>query len=272
MSIAPTTIRRLLCSSAVLLLACPVVPALADSTRSGSGGALGRTTGAVERATSSSSSSSGSSGGSSSSSSSDNYSYDHDYDYARPYCATCTYAAPGPPPAYGPGGRARSPVRVALDLGLQSVHDSDGAVMIDARVQRRNVGFGFAGTRYFERGQAMDGSDTIYMNVWALTVAFRGFDNGPTQLWLNGGLAGSSSNNFAESLTGGTVGVHLQHAVGRTIKLHGTARYFVLEQSMRASELKAAISASYLSLGYRVFRFNVGVPLYGPEFGLSLHF
>jgi hypothetical protein len=269
---APSIIRRLLCSSAVLSLVCLVDPALADSTRSGSGGALGQTTRAVDRATGGSSSTSG--GSSSSSSSSDDSSspdYDDDYDYSQPYCATCTYAAPGPPPAYAHGPRGFSHTRLALELGLQSVHDSDGAGMIDARVMRHNLGFGFAGTRYFESGRAMDGSDTIYMNVWALTVALRGFDNGRTQVWLNGGMAGSGSNNF-ESLTGGTVGVELLHAVGSAIKLRGTARYFVLEQSMRASEVRAAISASYFSLGYRVFRFNVGVPLYGPEFGLSLGF
>ena len=125
--------------------------------------------------------------------------------------------------------------------------------------------------RFLESGQAMDGSDSIYMDVWALTAAVRGYSEGGTELWLHGGLAGTSSNNF-EGLRGAVMGMKLTHALNRTLAIGGGARYFLLQEGMRARELKVAISASYLSLGYRVFGFNVGEPLHGPELGLAMSF
>jgi hypothetical protein len=71
---------------------------------------------------------------------------------------------------------------------------------------------------------------------------------------------------------GPTVGAELEHMFTPSLRASGSARYYVLEHDMRASELRAAVGASFLSLGYRVFRFNVGPALRGPEVGVALRF
>lgn len=160
---------------------------------------------------------------------------------------------------------------MALDLGAQSVEDSDGALYGTVRLTRGNMGIGLSGTRYFERAPALDGSDTIHMNIWSMTFAGRGLSTANTGLWFDGGIGGATSNEF-ESMMGATVGARLEHALSSSLSVEGSVRYFVLEDGMRAQEVRAAVSASYVTLGYRVFSFNVGSRLHGPEFGLSLRY
>lgn len=139
------------------------------------------------------------------------------------------------------------------------------------RMLKGKLGIGLSGRRYVERAPALDGSDTIHMDIWTLVFMGRGYHTDRTSLWLNGGIGGSKSNEF-ESLTGATVGVRLEHALLSSVSVHGSARYFILEQDMRARELHAGVSISYIRFGYRLFSFDVGQRLQGPEFGVSLQF
>jgi hypothetical protein len=253
------------------------VAARAERGSGSSGGALGQVTRAVSQSVSppaqpSGGSSSGSSGGTSSP---EPYRPAHVYyepDYRTPYvagayCSTCAPAGRVEAQPWQPA--QRQPMRVALSLGLQSVKDSDGATMGSLRITKGILGVGIAGTRYYEDAPEMNG--TIHMNVWSLSAMARVLRSGDTELWVSGGVGETSSNQF-ERLMGPTVGAELEHTLTSSLRVGGSARYYVLEHDMRASELRAAVGASVLTLGYRVFRFNVGPALRGPELGLSLRF
>jgi hypothetical protein len=258
----------------VLAILC-MDPAAARAERGSgsSGGALGQVTRAVSQSVSPPAQPSGGSSGGTSSA--EPYRPAHVYyepDYRTPhvagaYCSTCGPAGRSEAQPWQPVQRER--LRVALSLGLQSVKDSDGATMGSLRITRGILGVGIAGTRYYEDVPAMD--ETIYMNVWSLSAVARLLRSGNTELWVSGGVGETSSNQF-ERIMGPTVGAELEHVLTSSLRVGGSARYYVLEHDMRASELRAAVSASFLSLGYRVFRFNVGPALRGPEFGLSLRF
>ena len=247
-------------------------PAVAGSSRQGSGGALSQTTRAVSAKTNPSGSSGGSSSSSNdSSSSSDSYDYDDGSGYytGAAGCYSCTRPT-GLPPEYSGSGPTMS-----LKMGLQSVKDSDGAAMAAMRVRSGSFGLAISGTHYFEQAPAADGSDTVYLNIWAITGQARLIDSERSSLWLQGGLSGTTSNNGFEPLLGATLGAEVEHVVNRTIDIYASGRYYVLQEGVHAIELRAGVGLSFLTLGYRTFDFyNVdgSVPLHGPEFGVSLGF
>jgi hypothetical protein len=188
-------------------------------------------------------------------------------------CLTCVPAVGGP--YYAGHMEARHgpvpPTRLALSVGLQSVEGSEGAARIDLQLAKGSLGISASMSRYFERGAAMDGSGVVLMDVWAVTAAGRIVHAGESELWIHGGLGGTGSNEF-ESLMGPVIGSAIVHPLSRSIRLRGDLRYFVLEQATRASEASAGIGVSFLSVGYRAFRFHVGPMLHGPELALTLRF
>lgn len=199
----------------------------------------------------------------------------HDDYYAgsgwyRGGCATCVPMVAGP---YYPGSAVRRgpvpPTRLTLEVGLQAVDGSDGAGRASAQLSRGVLGIAASAARYFEQAPAMDGTDMIFMDVWSVTIAGRLVRAADSELWVHGGLGGTGSTEF-EHIMGPVVGASLVHPLGRSMWLQGSARYFVLEHETRASEVSAGLGVSFLSVGYRVFRFNVGPALHGPAFDLSL--
>lgn len=251
------------------LLAVPGA-AWAGGNSSSGGGALSQATNAVRASVGGPSQPSG---GSSAPShpTSDGPSYpEYHPEYVGTPCYSCAPIMPGPAPSVGQPPQGERP-RIFMELGLQSVKDSDGAAMGGLHVSKNNVGMGLAATRYFERGMALDGTDMIHMDVWAFTGQMRVVHAAGTELWLSGGISGSDSNNF-KPLLGPTLGAELQHTLTSSIMLRGSARYYMLEEGIRASELRANLDAAFLTLGYRVFRFDVGPALRGPEFGVALRF
>lgn len=264
-----------LCSGAVtgcgVLAVLMVLPASAGSRSNKEGGALSRATSAVRQSAGAPSRPSGGTSAPSTSPSDGgwhSHTYYPDYTTPRP-CYGCAAGMPGPPPSASPP-RGPQP-ELALDLGLQSVEDSDRAAAGALRVTVGPLGVNLAGTRYYEDGRALDGSNTITMSVWAVTGLVRAAHHPGTELWLSGGLGGASSTEF-ESIMGPTLGAMLEHTLTPTLEARGGVRVFVLESGVRASELRASLGASFLEVGYRVFRFNQGPPLHGPEAGLSLRF
>lgn len=186
-------------------------------------------------------------------------------------CATCVPVAAGP---YASGAAAARPgpvppTRLMLAVGLQSVEGSDGAARGGLHISKGGLGLSASMARYFERGPAMGGA--IFMDVWSVAAAGRLLHAGGSELWLHGGLGGTGSTEF-EPLMGPVIGAALVHPLGGNLGLRGSVRHYVLEQDTRASEASAGIGVSFLSVGYRVLRFNVGPVLHGPEFDLTLRF
>ena len=170
--------------------------------------------------------------------------------------------------------KARPPLKmdISFELGLHSVHDSDGAGVASLRLGSGRFGATVDAIHYVESSPAVNGSDRVYMTLWSLGARARLLSLGHTRLWLEAGLGGVSSNQF-EPLTGLVLSTELEHRVHPEVKLRGAARYFAFNENMRASELRAGIGVYFLTLGYRSFAFqDTGEALHGPEFGLAFDF
>ncbi len=192
------------------------------------------------------------------------------------YGVTPLWAAP---PRY----RLKLAPKMELFLGAQSVKGSDHAGDVRVRIHQGPIGFGFTGTRYVEsfagptavaagNTSVMQGAG-VSMDLWSFTLDTRVLRDGSdrTTVWLRGGITGASSTDF-EQIFGPTLGVMMTHKLSRTLGLRGSARQYWFEYDVSAREYRAEITASVLSVGYRVLKFNVGDPLHGPTAGLQLAF
>jgi hypothetical protein len=170
----------------------------------------------------------------------------------------------GPYPTTGQGTESR------IYLGLHSVEGSSGAGVASLRSTFGDNGLELDDIRYFER---MDRGDYLSMDLWSIGVAHRAVAMGKeerTALWLKAGLAGANSDGLG--LLGAVVGAELAHNLSPALGVETSARYFVLQDDIRALELRAGLAASVLRVSYRLLRFDVGPPLRGPEVGVALSF
>jgi hypothetical protein len=177
----------------------------------------------------------------------------------------------GPYPTYPNAG----PAHIALYLGLHSVEDSDGAAAFSLRTGYGDYGISLSDTSYYERVPGLDGrSDMLRLDVWGITGGYRIAQPGPadtTAIWLHGGLGGAHSSTDVEAL-GLVLGAEVMHNLSGALGIEASARLFVLQDDIRARELRAGIAASVLRVSYRVLDFNVGPALHGPEVGLAISF
>lgn len=244
---------------AAAAMAVGTAPAHADGKRESALGArtLARTTSAV-RSHTSAPPASGGGGGTAPRPVRTGYVYEDGY-----HCATCPPYVGGPTWARG----STPPARLSVSLGMQSVEGSDGAVSAAVRLRSGGLGLAIEGAQYFERGLALDGSELVRMDVWALSASGRVLRVGDGELWVEGGLGGAGSTEF-ERLMGLVIGGAFTHPLGDRMKLRGGARYYVLEQETQIGEAYADFGVWFLSVGYRALRFNVGPPLHGPQVGV----
>lgn len=187
--------------------------------------------------------------------------------YACPTCAPVMGGAVGGPYARGPV----EPMELSLSLGLQSVVGSDAALSGAARVRLGGVAFELEGAEYWERARTAGDAETIYMDIWSIRAAGRVLRLGRSELWIEGGLCGTGSNVF-ERVTGTVIGAGLLHAVREDISLRGGARYYVFEEDLVATEARADLGVSFLSVGYRVLALGAGPALHGPGVGVQATF
>jgi len=171
--------------------------------------------------------------------------------------------------------------KVELFFGLQSVAGSDYAGDVRARVYQGRLGFAVEATSYFERFDGPNlaamgstslprGEDTR-MDMWQVTIDGALLKNKSTTLWLRGGLGAVRSTDF-DQIYGPTVGVEVSHKLGRDLSVRSSVRQLWFEYDVSAREYRAELTASILSVGYRVLTFNVGDPLRGPTVGLRFGF
>lgn len=180
--------------------------------------------------------------------------------------------------------RSRTKLRPKFDLfiGLQSVKDSDYAADLRARVYQGAIGFGFSGSSYVEHaggpmsigaGSTVPQTEDVTMDLWSFTLDGKVLRDAAdtTQLWLRGGLTGVKSTEF-DQIYGPTLGVELIHKLSNNLGVRGSARQYWFEHDVKAREYRAELTASIVSVGYRVLEFNVGERLHGPTAGLNVRF
>ncbi len=186
--------------------------------------------------------------------------------YVCPTCAPVMGGVVGGPYARGPA----EPVEISLSLGLQSVVGSDAALSGAARVRLGGLAFELEGAEYWERARTA-AAETIYMDIWSIRATGRVLRLGNSELWVEGGLCGAGSNVF-DRVTGTVIGAGLLHALRQDISLRGGARYYVFEEDLVATEARADLGVSFLSVGYRVLELGAGPALHGPGVAVQATF
>lgn len=168
------------------------------------------------------------------------------------------------PPGVTPPGTATLDIYV----GAQKVHDSDGAFSIDAALVDGWARVGGSVTQFFER-QA--GRENLTLTVPSFTVGARIDDGGPTRVYLEVGCVGAKTKHdpvMDTSIIGAVAGIHLQHHLGPRLSLVGDAQVMAFEDDVRARAMRVGVKLGVVQASLRVFDFNTGPALYGPEVGL----
>lgn len=164
------------------------------------------------------------------------------------------------------------PARLDLYVGGHAVVDSQGALVGEIRLSRDWLGISASNTSYFEEVADDKGrSDSVRMDLMAFALNARLFAGHGAELWIDGGLAASSSTEY-DAILGTAFGLRAEKRVQPDLALVAQGRFFSLEADVSAFEGWAGVRAWFLSAGYRVVRFNIGPPLHGPEAGFALRF
>lgn len=168
-----------------------------------------------------------------------------------------------------PPRRDRHAGRANVDvfLGVQKVHESDGAASASLAVEDRWFRLAGAITRYHE--DQMDGA-RLTLTVPTILLGIRVDDRRGTRAFLEGGAAFAVTRNEPagdSSLSGPIVGVHLEHRLGRP-SLIGDAHAMFFEAGVRAYAARVGVRLGHFEAALRVLDFNVGPALFGPEVGL----
>jgi hypothetical protein len=198
------------------------------------------------------------------------------YDDDCTSCAPTTVVVASGSSYAGYGGGASEPIltgpgRLDLYAGAHSVVGSDSAVVGELRASKDWIGLGVSGIRYVEHVEEGKREDNVSLYLTAFTISGRVLALGPTELWLDGGMAVTGSSEYA-TILGTAWSVRGEHDITPDLGLRGQVRYYALEHDVTAWEGWAGVRAWFLQAGYRALQFNVGPPLHGPEAGVALRF
>jgi hypothetical protein len=159
-------------------------------------------------------------------------------------------------------------VTLELGVGLMSVHDSDGSLAFEIGVSHEDFGLLIRGRSFFEEQET---SSTLRMDLGSITGQFRFIDDPLTNIWLEGGVGGVATIDDIHAY-GALAGLRLERRLVGDFILKGAARYYFLADGIRLIELGGGIRLGWIELWYRLFDFNVGPPLHGPEVAVTLRF
>ena len=156
---------------------------------------------------------------------------------------------------------------VDVFVGLQKVHQSDGAASASLALEDRWFRLAGAVTRYHE--DRMDGG-RLTLTVPTILLGVRLDDRRGTRAFLEGGAAFAVTRNDPvtdSSVAGPIIGVHVEHSLGWP-SLVGDAHAMFFEAGVRAYAARVGVRLGPVEAALRVLDFNVGPALFGPEIGL----
>jgi len=168
----------------------------------------------------------------------------------------------------GAGASQEPGAQVQGFAGAQKVFESDGSLTLALAVVDQRVRLNGSFTQYYETEMT---GDHISMMVPELTGGVRLGPDGPTRLWVEGGVMYLKTNDphGNSSVTGPSVGARLEHRVSSDLALVGTAEGALLQDGVRAWAGRVGVRFHHVEAGFRVLDLNVGPALFGPELGVG---
>jgi hypothetical protein len=167
-----------------------------------------------------------------------------------------------PPPSAGPD------VTLQLTVGAMAVHDSDGAAAFEVGFVHDDFGLVVRGRSFFEEQET---GSTLRLDLGSISAQLRVISSDEAELWLEGGVGGVTTIDDIHAY-GGLAGARIERKLFGDLSARVAARYYLLADGVRLLELGAGLQLACIEVAYRVFDFNVGPPLHGPEVGLTLTF
>jgi hypothetical protein len=181
-----------------------------------------------------------------------------------PYPAGVVPVGLAPPPS-SPG----PDVTLELSLGLMAVHDSDGAAAFEVGFVHDDFGLFVRGRSFFEQQEQT--ASTLRLDLGSITADLRVIASDGAELWLEGGVGGVATIDDIHAY-GAVAGGRIERKLFGDVSARAIGRYYFLADDIRLLELAAGFRVSAFDFSYRLFSFNVGPPLHGPEVGITLRF
>lgn len=232
-------------------------------------GPLAQTARAVDNSSSSDSSSSSSSSSSSGSSSDSSSSYDDDNDTSSSDDSEWTQCVDNclelrmpeiPPPTFD------------VAVSGQKVLDSDGSLHVETQLLFGRIGISGQFDHYYEDISAMHQTpETVKINLFDVALLARVWKSDTVIVDLHAGFGATSSTHF-DTLAGLVVGASMTGKLNSQLGLRGSLRHHTLQNEISVTEFGIGAQLSYLWVGYRGMRFDVGPLIEGPEIGLRMQF
>jgi hypothetical protein len=167
------------------------------------------------------------------------------------------------------GGATNEPgAWVQAFAGAQKVYESDGSLSVALSVVDQRVRLNGSFTQYYET--EMNG-DHITMMVPELTGGLRLGADGPTRVWVEGGVMYMKTNDPRgnSSVAGPSVGARLEQRMSDNVDLVGTVEGAYLQDGVRAWAGRVGVRYHHVEAAFRVLDLNVGPALFGPELGVG---
>ena len=164
---------------------------------------------------------------------------------------------------------SQTPVYVGMELqaGMQSLRGSDFAASTAARFSAGPLTMSGAATAYFE---TLPNGDQLSFNTWRVGAGYRYLVDNRAELFVEVGPTGASSEGL--DLFGGVASVGGRIALSDAVGIDGALRGYSYTDNILAAEASAGLRLSFLRIGYRWRKFDIGPALEGPELGLSFGF
>ena len=154
-------------------------------------------------------------------------------------------------------------------IGLQKVHESNGALHVALSVDDRRFRLAGSYTHYWE---TLPAGMELTLTIPTLTGGIQISDGTSSRAFLEGGVAHIKTNGEPMgdvSETGGIVGAVFEHRLSPKTSVTGGAHVMFFDHDIRTYAARIGARLHHIEVAFRVLDFNVGPALYGPEVGFA---
>ncbi|HEY4183318.1 MAG TPA: hypothetical protein VGM90_41125 [Kofleriaceae bacterium] len=166
---------------------------------------------------------------------------------------------------------ADDPAVVDAFLGVEDTYQSDQSASLMVSITDSRLRLAGSLTRYWE-GQNDGSKLTLTMPTIELGVGTTSF--GGTKVFAQAGVAYVKTANDVmpednNSITGGTLGLHVETPIVPEWKFVGDVRAMAFQHDIKAWDARVGVRAHHMEAAFRYLDFDVGPALFGPEVGIA---
>ncbi|HEY4055814.1 MAG TPA: hypothetical protein VGM39_04370 [Kofleriaceae bacterium] len=166
---------------------------------------------------------------------------------------------------------ANDPADIDAFLGVEDTYESDQSATLMVSLSDSRLRLAGSLTRYWE-GQRDGTKLSMTMPTLELGVGTTSF--GGTKVYAMAGVAYVKTANDVmpednNSITGGTVGIHVEAPIVPEWKLLVDTHLMAFQHDIKAWDARVGVRTHHLEAAFRYLDFDVGEALFGPEVGIA---